>query len=183
MPHDDDPAADVSPRRTLPHGDVSPDGLRPWPHPSARTRWLVWGGTALASAALTVGAALAARKAARLLSSDQRPGVARPPGPGLMQEIEANTASIAHGVDDAMLALDMAVSGFRAVAAETGGILREFNDSADLLRGFSRRAATPAGRHDPTPMPDLKDDPLQHDPLTGPAPSGPADHDPRLHRL
>ena len=58
------------PRRIPPHGDVSPDGKHTWPKPSRSARWLTWGGTAIAAAAVTAGAVLAARHVADLLSDD-----------------------------------------------------------------------------------------------------------------
>ncbi|SMO57403.1 hypothetical protein [Paracoccus laeviglucosivorans] len=60
-------------RRIPPHGDVSPDGSRVWPRPSASARWLVWGGTALAVAGATAGAVIAARHIAQALGDDDKP--------------------------------------------------------------------------------------------------------------
>lgn len=118
-----------------------------------------------------------------------------PPRPSLMQEVEANTASLQNGLENTMQALDVALRAFRGVAGQTSGILREFDGAAGLFRGIfgggrndadcgaGSRARRSAAAHEP-PMPDLRDDPLLHDPLDGPdRDDGPADHDPRLHRL
>ncbi|WP_323715830.1 hypothetical protein [Paracoccus aminovorans] len=212
-------------RRTPPHGDVSPDGQRPWPHPSRGAKWLVWGGTALTAAALTAGTVYAARHLADALGDDKprshskkaRPHAgetaarlahagratdqvprrrSRAPRQSLMQEIESNTASLTQGVDNVMRALTSAVIGFREVAGQAGGIMREFGDAAALVQdilGRNRAEAPrqrPAHADPPRPsdrhgahMPDLRDDPLMHDPLDGPDAEAPGDHDPRIHRL
>ncbi|MTH79488.1 hypothetical protein [Paracoccus aestuariivivens] len=60
-------------RRTPPHGDVSPDGRRAYPRPSPLAKWLVWGGTTIAAAALTAGSVIAARHVAGMISGDGRP--------------------------------------------------------------------------------------------------------------
>ena len=250
------PAGPSESRRIPPHGDVSPDGSRVWPRPSPTAKWLVWGGTALAAAAVTAGTVIVARQlldaatgprrrtdpersmAPRFadLTPEERAAMrrrvrdrddenarhlarlraeasleagvaadaahARPrrhpaprpaPRPSLMQEVEANTASLQNGLENVMQALDTAVSGFRTVAGQTSGILREFDGAAGLIRGlFGGGQAAPTccpqkSRHhagDEPPMPDLRDDPLTHDPLDGPDEAeGPADHNPRLHRL
>lgn len=49
-------------RRIPPSGRVSPDGSRPWPSPSPTARLLVWGGTAVATAAVTALAVHLGRK-------------------------------------------------------------------------------------------------------------------------
>jgi len=242
-------------RRIPPHGDVSPDGSHPWPHPSRGAKWLVWGGTGLVAAALTAGTVIAARHLIDLVSEKdgdpRRPAAPRdrlppryaasgrdmrePPAPrrperiraeaqpgrparraprqGLLQEVEANTASLTHGVENVMQALTAALTGFRTVAEQAGTIMREFGDAATLVREIidrkpaaSQPRSTPRARRDAhredraddrrdahredraddrhgTHMPDLRDDPLLHDPMEGPDPGGPADHDPRLHRL
>lgn len=260
------PAGPQELRRIPPHGDVSPDGSRAWPRPSPAAKWLVWGGTALAAAAVTAGTVIAARhlldaasgprrktgpersmaprfadltpeeraamrrrvrdrdrddeearrlarlRAAAEAEAEADPTHARPrrrpaPRPSLMQEVEANTTSLQNGLENVMQALDTAVSGFRTVAGQTSGILREFDGAAGLIRGIfgggqSQSTCCPqkspqnsqrhAG-HEP-PMPDLRDDPLTHDPQAhdkqahdprnGPdTAGGPADHNPRLHRL
>lgn len=267
-------------RHVPPHGRVSPDGIRVWPTPSPAAKWLVWGGTALAAAALTAGAAMAARHVVDALSGDRaappQPKPRRPPsqparvsdtggrdhlaprfadldaeareamrrrardrdaseaarddrlraearhdrtppqprrrapGPSLLQEVEANTASLTQGIDNLMGALTSALGGFRTVAAQAGGIMREFGDAATLAQGLLGRGAGDQGNADRQPraaagdqgnadrrprtaarpddrhgahMPDLRDDPLTHDPLDGPTPDEPQDHNPRLHRL
>ncbi|WP_134726355.1 hypothetical protein [Paracoccus luteus] len=58
------------PQKTLPHGDVSPDGSRAWPEPSMTSRVLVYGGAAVAAAAVTAGAVLAVRKVADMVSGN-----------------------------------------------------------------------------------------------------------------
>lgn len=217
-------------RRIPPHGDVSPDGSRIWPRPSPGAKWLVWGGTALVAAVLTAGTVIAARHAVAALSGARpgpvrdrdarhlsdaadaprgapaRPGPRRdPPRPGLVQEIEANTASLANAVENVMQALSAGMAGFRDVAGQSGAIMREFGDAASLAQDIlgrkhpqapprHRRSEPPPdapSRHDaPRPddrhgahLPELRDDPLRHDPTDGPDHAAPSDHDPRIHRL
>jgi len=218
------PAGPTESRRIPPHGDVSPDGSRPWPHPSRQAKWLVLGGTVLGAAALTAGTVLAARQllgfapgkrpvpppvsaagartrppapppADRAGNRPRFAGAGRPPRPappprqGLLQEVEANTASLTNGVENVMQALTAAMAGFRSVAGQAGSIMQEFGDAAAMMRGILDRkpAAPPRSPHRQDPhdphMPDLRDDPLLHDPMEGPEPDGPADHDPRIHRL
>lgn len=55
-------------QRTLPHGDVSRDGMSAEPDSSLTTRLLLWGGAAVAAAAVTAGGVLAVRKVADLVS-------------------------------------------------------------------------------------------------------------------
>lgn len=55
-----------------PHGDVSRDGERAWPRPSMTSRVLVYGGAAVAAAAATAGAVLAARKVADMVTGNDR---------------------------------------------------------------------------------------------------------------
>ncbi|UXU73738.1 MULTISPECIES: hypothetical protein [unclassified Paracoccus (in: a-proteobacteria)] len=173
-PHRDRP----EPRRIPPHGDVSPDGTRPWPRPSRGARWLVWGGTALIAATLTAGVVVAGRQLMHGSDNARKPvspprlppppqtyraqaqhphraqahdahrePVDAPPRPrrnsrppqrrqSLMQEVEANTASLSQGVDNVMRSLSSAVSGFRDVAGQAAHIVREFSDAADLVRGI-----------------------------------------------
>lgn len=54
-------------RRIPPSGRVSPDGSRPWPTPSPTARLLVWGGTAVATAAVTALAVHLGRKLGKTL--------------------------------------------------------------------------------------------------------------------
>ena len=246
------PSGPAESRRIPPHGDVSPDGRRAWPRPSPTAKWLVWGGTALAAAAVTAGTVIAARHlldavsgpkrrdgperamAPRFaeLSPEERAAMRRrvrdrdaedarhlarlraeadagaeaeteaaqdrprrrpAPRPSLMEEVEANTTSLQNGLESVMQAVDAAVSGFRTVASQTSGILREFDGAAGLIRGVfgggqagcacKPRKAAQEPPHEP-PMPDLRDDPLIHDPLDGPdAQDRPSDQNPRLHRL
>ena len=68
-------------RRIPPHGDVSPDGQRIWPHPSTAAKLLVWGGTAAAAVAVTAGTALALRRIGDALSGDKPHRTARPVRP------------------------------------------------------------------------------------------------------
>lgn len=201
-------------RRIPPHGAVSPDGRKPWPQPSSSAKWLTWGGTALTAAALTAGTVIAARQLIHALSDDKprrgpSPNPPRstqgfappPPEPapkprrrarrvGLMQEIETNTASLTHGVDNMMQAVTAGMTGFRTVAGQASAIMREFGDAAAMVQdilGRNRPAQTSAkpradDRHG-VHMPDLRDDPLTHDPMRGPEPDSPQDHNPRMHRL
>lgn len=57
-------------QKPLPHGRVSPDGRRAWPEPSLTSRVLVWGGAAIAAAALTAGGILAVRKVADMVTGN-----------------------------------------------------------------------------------------------------------------
>ncbi|MDS9467748.1 hypothetical protein RGQ15_09235 [Paracoccus sp. MBLB3053] len=145
--------------------------------------------------------------------STSRPGRKRPRA-SLMDEIEANTATLTHSVDNVMRTVTSAVAGFRAVAAQSSEIVREFGDAADLVRDILERNSSSgksrsrtraqgfrpghdgpkrpfhpapkdplAGDHPSAPPPDLRDDPLVHDPAEGPEDGGPSDHDPRRHRL
>lgn len=120
----------------------------------------------------------------------------RAPRPGLMQEIQSNTASLTSGVENLMQALTAGMTGFRAVAGQASGVMREFGDAAAMVQDILGRnrqaqpAAQPPSRDAPRPtdrhgahMPDLRDDPLTHDPLDGPEPHSPQDHNPRMHRL
>lgn len=75
------PAGPSESRRIPPHGDVSPDGHRVWPRPSPTAKWLVWGGTALAAAAVTVGAVIAARHVLDALSDKDADRDSRHGGP------------------------------------------------------------------------------------------------------
>ncbi|MFT4013774.1 MAG: hypothetical protein QM682_10285 [Paracoccus sp. (in: a-proteobacteria)] len=69
-------------RRIPPSGDVSPDGSRSYPRPSRLAKWIVWGGTGIAAAALTAGTVYAARHVADLLDGDKSPaGGPRPAKP------------------------------------------------------------------------------------------------------
>lgn len=204
--HGDAPDAPRGPRAPLesrhipPHGDVSPDGRRAYPRPSPLARWIVWGGTGLAAAAVTAGAVIAARRLvdavapARPDPPPRRPEASFGPRrdavdataprasqrPGLMQEIETNTAALAGSIDEVMRSVALAATGLRGVVSDAHAILREFGDAAELLRGGARRPADPSapdtsehgpatGRHAATDGPD------DHD--------GPTDHDPRVHRL
>lgn len=244
-------------RRIPPSGPVSPDGQRAYPMPSRFAKWVVWGGTGIAAAALTAGTVYVARHVSDLLSDrepprkrrrahakprmqmanlaeraalrdrppqpapqptardprreDVRPPKmqspyreeARPPRPrskpksraGIMHEIEDNTVRLSKGVDNLMGSLTAAVSGFRTVAAQATGIMREFSDAAAMVRGIMGEAprATGAPARRPAPqarppvseypdrhgahMPDLRDDATEHDPLQD------ADFDPRTHRM
>ncbi|MDF3855498.1 hypothetical protein ACDP63_08515 [Paracoccus sp. P2] len=237
------PPGPAESRRIPPHGDVSPDGSHPWPRPSRGAKWLVWGGTGLAAAALTAGTVIAARHMIDLIAgddpgrprrpdADRRPGSGpmerqarpepdrrpkakaaarhvpqgqrRPPRQSLLQEVEANTASLTSGVENVMQALTAAVTGFRSVAGQASTIMQEFGDAATIMRSIIDRKPAPQRRgpsqrrqgaqadradditanvHHDARMPDLRDDPLLHDPMEGPDPGGPADHDPRVHRL
>lgn len=60
-------------RHIPPSGDVSPDGSRPWPQPSNTSRVLVWGGIAIAAAALTAGAVIAGRQVGSMIAGDDSP--------------------------------------------------------------------------------------------------------------
>ncbi|MFH5774007.1 hypothetical protein ACHFJ0_07125 [Paracoccus sp. NGMCC 1.201697] len=196
------PSERPEPRRIPPHGDVSPDGLRAYPRPSRLAKWVVWGGTGIAAAALTAGTVIAARHLSDLISGrdDDRPRPPRPtrhrrdpqpPAPrfaappaqvpqaprprpaqpqparrNLMEEIEANTATLTSSVDNVVKSVTAAVAGFHGVASQASAIMREFGDAADLVRDILDRRE-PEG--DAT--------------REANAETGPADHDPRTHRL
>jgi hypothetical protein len=199
-PHDPPDARPIPP-----HGPVSPDGRRPWPQPSRGAKWLVWGGTALAAAALTAGTAIAARQAIQALSAEKDrlephpgPSIARSadakarggrqpknaksvsgsiasgreatghkapgqkgtgqketgqnarhadtgprrpaPRPGLIQEIEANTASLSGSIENVMLALTAGVTGFRTLVRQAGTIMREFGHITEQAQDFLDRS-------------------------------------------
>lgn len=119
----------------------------------------------------------------------------RAPRVGLMQEIETNSASLTQGVENVMQAVTAGMTGFRTVAGQASAIMREFGDAAALVQdilGRNRPAQAPAKPRPGKPrpddrhgahMPDLRDDPLTHDPLDGPDAPDPQDHNPRMHRL
>lgn len=121
----------------------------------------------------------------------------RAPRVGLMQEIESNTASLTQGVENVMQAVTAGMTGFRTVSGQASAIMREFGDAAALVQTMlgRNRPTTEARPSAPRPsqprpqdrhgahMPDLRDDPLTHDPLDGRDAPGPQDHDPRMHRL
>lgn len=191
-------------RRIPPHGDVSPDGSRAYPRPSRLAKWVVWGGTGLAAAALTVGTVYAARGIAEMISGHDggrprrprpsphpsagesrpsplqfsgpaadRPAAPQPrprrPQKSLMEEIEANTATLTSSVDNVMHSVTAAVAGFRNIAAQANSIVHEFGDAADLVRDILDRGAS--DRSQGAHRADPEDE------------NGPADHDPRSHRL
>lgn len=194
-------------RRIPPSGDVSPDGTRSWPQPSNSSRMLVWGGVAVAAAALTAGAVLAGKYVGTLMSEGgDKP---RPPAPrhedmlaearqtrrdyqrdleeaaargraegeaairreaarrraelksgearvrsdtrratrrakGLVEDIEDNTQRLHNSVGSVFNSLGAAVTGFRSVAGQAGSIMREFNDTAQMIRGFLDKTVTQA---------------------------------------
>jgi len=199
------PSGSPESRHIPPHGDVSPDGRHAYPRPSALAKWVVWGGTGLAAAALTAGTVYAARHIADMISGhdDGKPRRRRAPPPqrredapqprmgfaapadrmadpapaprprasraSLMDEIEANTASLSHSVEDVMRTVTTAVEGFRGVAGQASAIVREFADAADLVRDIIDRRPPDRG-----PAAQTGADPDD---------AGPADHDPRSHRL
>lgn len=193
-------------RRVPPHGDVSPDGRHAYPRPSPLAKWIVWGGTGLAAAAVTAGTVIAARKVADMISGhdeprrdrdrdrddrrdpDQAPAprlhLSAPPEPterdeptprnsqrrlGLMEEIEANTATLSNSVDNVMHSVTAALLGFRGVAGQANDILREFGDAADMLRAILGRQAD----HSAPPKAAR----------TGKDQDTPSDGDPRSHNL
>ncbi|WP_312524964.1 hypothetical protein [Paracoccus sp. (in: a-proteobacteria)] len=65
-------------RHIPPHGDVSPDGKHIWPQPSQSSRILVWGGMALATAAVTAASVLAARRVIEMVQNDDHPPAPHP---------------------------------------------------------------------------------------------------------
>ena len=206
-PHED--RADYRP--IPPHGDVSPDGRRAYPRPSPLAKWIVWGGTGLAAAALTAGTVIAARHLLgtsgrnhprrepyrpedapqprmHLSTPPESPREPEPLGPrpqrrSLMEEIESNTATLTNSVDNVMRTVTSAVTGFRGVAAQTSAIVKEFGEAADLVRDIIDRRAPVDPQAAKRPF-----HAAPRDPDTGEDPqddeyAGPADHDPRMHRL
>mgnify|MGYP003607611711 CR=1 FL=1 len=75
------PPGPAEARRIPPHGELSPDGSRPWPRPAGWARWLVWGGAGVAAAALTV----ATVEAGRLIADRLGDGPRRVPGRGRLR--------------------------------------------------------------------------------------------------
>lgn len=207
------PREPLESRRIPPHGEVSPDGTRVWPRPSRGTKWLVWGGVGLATAAATAGTVIAARKLAELLAdgkprprrdpqqpqpqpqgepaparpADEPLHLAAPPRPqprrSLMQEVEDNTASIANGVENVMRSLTTAVSGFRTVAGQASAIMREFGDAAELVQGMMQPRRPEPSPRQPASAEGQRMPGSNDDPMDGSDPLAPGDHDPRLHRL
>lgn len=201
------PAGPHESRRIPPHGDVSPDGSRVWPRPSLMTRWLVWGGTAIAAAALTAGTVLAARHVGDMLESKQKPlppakpqpkrastafqpqprpasAPRRPraPRPGLMEEVNTNTAHLTGSLDQVMKSVTAAFAGFRTVAGQASTIMREFQTAADLARGvFNPAGPRESPKHTDTPMRAVRNT-TDAGPVRG-STRGPEDGDPRTHRL
>ena len=91
------------------------------------------------------------------------PRVSRPQSArkqGFLDEVESNAQRITRTINEVVGAVGAAVTGFRAVAGQADGILREFGGAADELRSFfsNNRAGPsdhrPAGasfRHRPEP--------------------------------
>ncbi len=190
---------------TPPHGRVTPDGKRAYPHPSLTARVLVWGGMAVAAAAVTAGSVLAVNKVVDLVAGDDEPDhdhrethrahshdamhdAPRPrrslaprfadmteaeraqmrrrqrareadmerhadairaqakdhrpmrrrrkPQMGLLEEIETNARHISASAEGIMASLGAAIAGFRTVAGQAEGVIREFSHTADQVRGF-----------------------------------------------
>src|SRR5690606_34988262 len=124
----------------------------------------------LAAAALTVGAAYAARGLVDLLADDKRApsprsrdavpsappkeparkprpprATRRAPRQNLLQEVEANTASLTNGIENVMKAMTAAMEGFRTVAGQASAIMQEFGDAAALVSSLTGR--NPAQPH------------------------------------
>lgn len=59
-----------APRRTIPSGEVSPDGKRSWPKPSLTSRIVIFGGIGIVAAAATAGAVLAVRTVVDSIAGD-----------------------------------------------------------------------------------------------------------------
>lgn len=204
-------------RAIPPHGDVSPDGQRPWPHPSLTSRILVVGGAAVMAAAATAAAVMATRRIAGLIAGGDEEPVARPhlaPRYAEMDEDEreevrrrmrararadANHAAraraeaarerhpprrnAAQGLTDTatqlsgslngvMGALTGAVAGFRSVATQAGGIVRDFAEAADTVRSFLDNRPSGQTRRD-----------TERKPRTADSQRTDKDDDRRLHSL
>lgn len=207
------PAEPPHSRPSPPHGDVSPDGRRAYPRPSRSAKWIVWGGTGLAAAALTAGTVIAARRIVDLVSGhDDRPTPRpyrpdeaprprmhlsmpeepaeperpRPPRRNLMQEIESNTATLTNSVDNVMRSVSAAVTGFRSVASQASAIVQEFGEAAELVRDIisPQQPTRGEGRRPFHAAPRDPGTAGAADPdLTDSDQDAPRDHDPRVHRL
>lgn len=235
-------------QKTLPHGDVSPDGTRVWPEPSLTSRVLVYGGAAIAAAAVTAGAVLAVRKVADLVTGDdelhrdadraaegarervysaarrdgpterereamrararmrmqqddshgfgprgdtagpRRPDRPRPSRQGkstmsFMAEIEDTTQRLTRNLNSIIAAVGGAMSAFRAVADNAEGVVRDFSNTADQIRGFlNTGAGTRPGQRRADPQPGGFQKPKKSD-VVDLREDGPAAGDPRTHRL
>ncbi|MDO5620188.1 MAG: hypothetical protein Q4G24_01815 [Paracoccus sp. (in: a-proteobacteria)] len=150
-------------RRVIPSGDVSPGGDRVWPRPSLTSKLLVWGGMGVAAAALTAGGILAARKVVDALAGepqrpqsfgsqetarrhaapqrflDEAPRPKRRPRPSLLSEVNSTTQQLSGGLNSVIGSLAGAVAGFRAVARDADGIIRDFNQTADSIRAMMQQ--------------------------------------------
>lgn len=116
-----------------------------------------------------------ARRAAHIRAEAAQRG--HRPRPGLLQEVEANSASISNGVEHVMRSLGAAVMGFRTVAGQAGAIIREFGDTADMIRGsLDRDADRKTGRRTSREARERAPDDARPD-------NRPSDGDARMHRL
>lgn len=77
------PSGAYESRHIPPSGDVSPDGRRAYPRPSRFAKWVVWGGTGIAAAALTAGTVFATRQLCDLIDDRKAksPTPRTPPAP------------------------------------------------------------------------------------------------------
>lgn len=173
-------------RRIPPHGDVSPDGSRIWPRPANSSRLIVWGGTAVATAAATAGAVMLMRHLADSITSSKQPASriysgdddsalgprssapakpartwteANPAKPSvqktklkprksrpLIKEIEETSQRLTGSLDGVIASLGGALTGFCKVASQAGNIMRDFSDTADMVR----TVLTPKSKPDAT---------------------------------
>lgn len=102
----------------------------------------------------------------------RRPAKPAPRHKSFLHEIEDNATRLTTGVNGVVGSLSAAMAGFRLVASQAEGILKEFHTTADSIRSFldnsasrdrQRRAGT-AERPRKSDMVDLRDDPTDPDP-------------------
>lgn len=113
-------------------------------------------------------------------AASEAPGKARPPRPapprqGLLDEIESNARRVTRTIDDVVGAVGAAVAGFRSVAGQADGLMREFGGAADQLRSFFDRGHAGGDARKPAPGAPFRRTPDRGD--------GDAQDDPRVHRL
>ena len=145
------PAGPSESRRIPPHGDVSPDGSRVWPRPSPTAKWLVWGGTALAAAAVTAGTVIVARQLLDAATGPKRkdeperavaPPVPRPFKPSPCLPMPA--ANLLALLDDIASVLDDVAAFSKLAAKKTAGVLGD-----DLALNAQQVAGVQASRELP----------------------------------
>lgn len=109
-----------------------------------------------------------------------RPRRRRAPQQGFLEEIEHNAQRMTRTVNDVVQGVGAAVAAFRSVATQAQGVMRDFGDAADQMRGFfgsdhaqrrgTERPSDPFRRTRRSDVVDLRDDEA-------------ADDERRTHRL